>query len=104
MSKQRGAYRSRKVETKKRDDQRRRESSIYHDEDTKKWVSIKGREFKPVPPNRRLYIKTEDIDPDTEAELGEAIEGKSDKFDRYAAARMLVAQAMAKGLIKEADI
>jgi len=101
MSKQRGAYRSRKVETKKRDDQRRRESGIYHDEDTKKWVSLKGREYKPVVPNRRLYIKTEDIDPETEAELGMAIEGKSDNFDRYAAARMIVAQGMAKGLIKE---
>jgi hypothetical protein len=30
-----------------------------------------------------------------------AIEGKSDKFDKYAAARMIVAQAMVKGLIKE---
>jgi hypothetical protein len=101
MNKKRGAYRSRKVETKKRDDQRRKESSIYHDDDAKKWVSLKGREYKPVPQKRRLYIKTEDIDPDTEAELGMAIEGKSDKFDRYAAARMLVAQAMEKGLIKE---
>jgi hypothetical protein len=101
MSKKRGAYRSRKVETKKRDDQRRRESDIYHDEDAKKWVSLKGRQSPPVLPNRRLYIKPEDIDPETEAELGKAIHGKSDKFDRYAAARMIVAQAMAKGLIKE---
>jgi len=104
MSKKRGAYRSRKVETKKRDDQRRRESGIYYEDETKKWVSLKGREFKAVPPNRRLYIKTEDIDPDTEAELGMAIEGKSDKFDKYAAARMIVAQAMSKGLIKEGNI
>lgn len=104
MSKKRGAYRSRKIETKKRDDERRRESGIYYEDETKKWVSLKGREFKAVPPNRRLYIKTEDIDPDTEAELGEAIEGKSDKFDRYAAARMIVAQAMSKGLIKEGNI
>lgn len=104
MNKKRGTYRSRKLETKKRNDERRRESSIYFEDDTKKWVSFKGREYKHVTPNRRLYIKTEDIDPETEAELAMAIEGKSDKFDRYAAARMLVAQAMAKGLIKEGDI
>ena len=101
MSKKRGAYRSRKLETKKRNDERRRESGIYFEDDTKKWVSLKGRECKAVPPNRRLYIKTEDIDPETEEELGMAIEGKSDKFDKYAAARMIVAQAMVKGLIKE---
>lgn len=104
MNKNRGAYRSRKLETKKRNDERRRESGIYYEDDTKKWVSLKGREYKHVIPNRRLYIKTEDIDPETEAELGRAIEGKSDKFDKYAASRMLVAQAMAKGLIKEGDI
>jgi len=101
MNKKRGAYRSRKLETKKRNDERRRESGIYYEDDTKKWVSLKGREYKYVTPNRRLYIKTEDIDPETETELGMAIEGKSDKFDKYAAARMLVAQAMEKGLIKE---
>jgi hypothetical protein len=101
MNKKRGAYRSRKLETKKRNDERRRESGIYYEDDTKKWLSLKGREYKSVTPNRRLYIKTEDIDPETEAELGMAIEGKSDKFDKYAAARMLVAQAMEKGLIKE---
>jgi len=103
MSKKRGAYRSRKLETKKRNDERRRESGIYHDDERKKWVSLKGREYKHVIPNRLLYIKTEDIDPETEAELGKAIEGKSDKFDRYAAARMIVAQAMAKGLIRESE-
>jgi hypothetical protein len=104
MNKKRGVYRSRKLETKKRNDERRRESSIYYEDDTKKWVSLKGREYKHVSPNRRLYIKTEDIDPETEAELGEAIEGKSEKFDKYAAARMIVAQAMSKGLIKEGNI
>jgi hypothetical protein len=66
-------------------------------------VSLKNREYKAVMPKRRLYIKTEDIDPETEAELGMAIEGKSDKFDKYAAARMLVAQAMVKGLIRESE-
>ena len=91
------------METKKRDDERRRESGIYYEEGVKKWVSMKGRERKPVPTNRRLYIKTEDIDPETEAELGKAIEGKSDRFDKYAAARMIVAQAMSKGLIKEGE-
>jgi hypothetical protein len=101
MSKKRGAYRSRKLQTKKRDDERRRESAIYHDDGKHGWVSIKGRDQKPVPPARRLYIKTEDIDPETEAELGNAIEGKSEKFDKYAAARMIVAVAMSKGLIRE---
>jgi hypothetical protein len=105
MSKKRGAYRSRKLQTKKRDDERRRESSgteaFWSFAEKKIWVSIKGREQKPVPPVRRLYIKTEDIDPETEAELGNAIEGKSEKFDKYAAARMIVAVAMSKGLIRE---
>ena len=103
MSKKRGPYRSRKLQTKKRDDERRRESAIYHDDDKPGWVSIKGRQGDPVPPCRRIYIKTEDIDPETEAELGNAIEGKSEKFDRYAAARMLVAVAMSKGLIQEGE-
>jgi len=103
MSKKRGAYRSRKIETKKRDNERRRESGIYYDDESKNWVSLKGREYKPVPPNHRLYIKTEDIDPETEAELGKAIEGKSDIYDKYAAARMLVAQALSKNLIKYGD-
>ena len=89
------------METKKRDDERRRESGIYYEDGVKKWVSLKGREFKPCPTNRRLYLKTEDIDPETEAELGNALDGQSAKFDKYAAARMLVAQAMAKGIIKE---
>lgn len=92
------------METKKRDDERRRESGIYYEDGVKKWVSLKGREHKPFPTNRRIYIKTEDIDPETEAELGKAIEGKSDKFDKYAAARMLVAQAMEKGLVKEGEL
>jgi hypothetical protein len=91
------------METKKRDDERRRESGIYYEDGVKKWVSIKGREHKPVPTNRRLYIKTEDIDPETEAELGNALSGDSDKFDKYAAARMIVAQAMSKGIISEGD-
>lgn len=101
MSKKRGAYRSRKMETKKRDDERRRESGIYYEDGVKRWVSLKGREFKPVPMNRRRYIKTEDIDPETESDLADAIEGKSEKYDKYAAARMIVAQAMSKGVIKE---
>jgi hypothetical protein len=101
MSKKRGAYRSRKLQTKKRDDERRRESAIYHDDEKPGWVSIKGRQGDPVPPCRRLYIKTEDIDPETEAELGNALSGQSEKFDKYAAARMIVAQAMAKGIIRE---
>jgi len=91
------------METKKRDDERRRESGIYYEDGEKKWVSLKGREFKPVPTNRRLYIKTEDIDPETECELGNALSGQSPKFDKYAAARMLVAQAMSKGIIKEGN-
>jgi len=104
MSKRRGAYRSRKRETKKRDDERRRESGIYYEDGVRKWVSIKNRKEITIQPNRRLYIKTEDIDPETEAELGNAIEGKSKRFDRYAAARMIVAQAMAKGIIIEGDV
>lgn len=91
------------METKKRDDERRRESGIYYEEGVKKWVSLRGKERKPVPTNRRIYIKTEDIDPETEMELGIALDGVSDKFDKYAAARMIVAQAMSKGLITEGE-
>jgi len=103
MSKKRGAYRSRHLETKRRDDERRKSDGLafYRGDDPPKWISIKGKQGDPVTPCRRRYIKTEDIDPETEKELGNAIEGKSERFDRYAAARMIVAVAMAKGIISE---
>jgi hypothetical protein len=101
MSKKRGAYRSRKLQTKKRDDERRRESAIYNEDQKPGWVSIKGKQRDPAPPTRRLYIKTEDIDPETEEELGNALSGESNRYDKYAAARMIVAVAMAKGIIRE---
>jgi hypothetical protein len=100
MSKKRGAYRSRKLETKKRDDRRRRESAIYNDDEKAGWVSLKGQD-RPCGKPRSRYIKSYEIDQETELELGKAIEGKSDRFEKYAAARMLVAQAMLKGLIRE---
>ena len=103
MSKKRGVYRSRKLETKRRDNDARKgdDLAFYRDPERTGWVSIRGKQGDALPPCRRLYIKTEDIDPETEAELGNAIEGKSERFDKYAAARMIVAVAMAKGIIRE---
>ena len=42
MSKKRGAYRSRKLETKLRDNDRRRESAIYSEEEKKNMGELEG--------------------------------------------------------------
>lgn len=99
----RGAYRSRRLETKKRDDDRRRESTIYHDEEKKNWTSLKGKQAPPSDRKRTVYIAVEEVDKETEGELERAIGGDSQRVDRYQAARIVVAQAIEKGLIKAND-
>lgn len=103
MSKQRGVYRSRRTETKKRSDDRRRESGIYYEEEKKVWVSLKGKQVPPALKIRPRYLTPTDIDPETKTELVRAVSGDSLMIDRYQAARMIIADAIERGLAKAAD-
>jgi hypothetical protein len=103
MSKKRGAYRSRKLETKLRDNERRRESAIYYEEEKKTWVSLKGKQRPPTEILRTRYVAIDAIDAETQQELTRAVGGGSHRLDRYQAARIIVAQAIERGLITAAD-
>jgi hypothetical protein len=103
MSKKRGSYRSRRTETKKRADDRRRESGIYHEEDKKVWVSLKGKQVPPPLKIRPRYLTPTDIDPETKTELDRAVIGASLMIDRYEASRIIIADAIERGLAKAAD-
>ena len=102
MSKKRGVYRSRRVETKKRDNDRRRESGIYHEEEKKVWVSLKGKQVPPPLKIRPRYLTPTYIDPETKTELERAVSGDSLMLDRYQASRIIVADAIERRLIREA--
>jgi hypothetical protein len=103
MSKKRGVYRSRKLETKRRDNDRRRESAVYYEEEKKTWVSLKGKQRPPTEIIRPRYVSLESIDPETEQELTRAVAGGSHRLDRYQAARIIVAQAIERGLITASE-
>ena len=103
MSKKRGSYRSRRTETKKRADDRRRESGIYHEEEKKVWVSLKGKQVPPPLKIRARYLTPTDIDPETKTELARAVSGDSLLLDRYQASRIIIADAIERGLAKTAD-
>jgi hypothetical protein len=102
MSKKRGSYRSRRTETKKRADDRRRESGIYHEEEKKVWVSLKGKQVPPPLKIRPRYLTPTYIDPETKTELERAVSGDSLMLDRYQAARIIAADAIERRLIREA--
>ena len=103
MSEKRGVYRSRRTETKKRSDDRRRESAIYHEEEKKVWVSLKETQVPPPLKIRPRYLTPTYIDPETKSELIRAVSGGSLMIDRYQAARMIIADAIERGLAKAAD-
>jgi hypothetical protein len=103
MSKKRGVYRSRRTETKKRADDRRRESGIYYEEEKKVWVSLKGKQVPPPLKIRPRYLTPTDIDPETKKELERAVSGSSLMIDRYEASRIIIADAIERGLAKAAD-
>jgi hypothetical protein len=103
MSEKRGSYRSRRTETKKRADERRRESGIYHEEEKKFWVSLKGKQVPPPLKIRPRYLTPTDIDPETKTELERAVSGNSLLLDRYEASRIIIADAIEQGLAKTAD-
>jgi len=87
------------METKKRDDERRRESGIYYEDGEKKWVSLKGRQPLPTSKIRPRYVIIEDVDRDTESELERAVDGRSQRLDRYQAARIIAAKAIEQGIL-----
>lgn len=103
MSKKRGSYRSRRTETKKRSDDRRRESAIYYEEEKTVWVSLKGKQSPPPLKIRPRYLTPTDVDPESKAELMRAVSGESLLLDRYKAARIIIADAIERGLAKQAD-
>jgi hypothetical protein len=103
MSKKRGAYRSRKLETKLRDNDRRRESAIYCEEEKKTWVSLKGKQRPPTEILRTRYVALDTIDAETQQELTRAVGGGSHRLDRYQAARIVVAIAIERGLITASE-
>lgn len=106
MSKKRGVYRMRHIETKRRDNEARKgdDLAFYHDpEKPTGWVSLKGKQQPPENRIRQEYIAVETIDPETQRELVRAVSGGSHKLDRYHAARIIVAQAIERGLIRESD-
>jgi hypothetical protein len=103
MSKKRGVYRSRRTETKKRADDRRGESAIYYEEEKKVWVSLKGKQVPPPLKIRPRYLTPTDIDSGTKTELARAVSGSSLMIDRYEASRIIIADAIERGLAKTAD-
>ena len=103
MSEKRGVYRNRRTETKKRSDDRRRQSAIYHEEEKKVWVSLKGKQVPPPLKIRPRYLTPTYIDAETKSELIRAVSGDSLLIDRYEASRMIIADAIERGLAKAAD-
>ncbi len=103
MSKKRGVYRSRRTETKKRSDDRRRESAIYYEEEKTVWVSLKGKQTPPPLKIRPRYLTPNDVDPESKAELIRAVGGESLRLCRYEAARIIIADAIERGIVKSAD-
>ena len=107
MSKKRGVYRMRHIETKRRDNEARKGDDLDFYRDPEKptgWVSLKGKQQPPENRIRQEYIAVETIDPETQRELVRAVSGGSHKLDRYHAARIIVAQAIERGLIREGDV
>lgn len=103
MSKKRGSYRSRRTETKKREDDRRRESAIYHEEEKKVWVSLKGKQSPPPVRIRPRYLTPTSVDPECKEELMRAVSGGSLRLCRYEAARLIIADAIERGIARSAD-
>jgi hypothetical protein len=73
-------------------------SELYEEGINIKWVKIRWQNQQEVKKYTR-YLKTEDIDKEVEKELLLALDGKSEKYTKYQAARMVVALGLNKGLI-----
>jgi hypothetical protein len=95
----------RHIETKRRDNEARKgdDLAFYREPERTGWVSLKGKQHSPENRIRQEYIAVENIDPETQRELVRAVSGGSHKLDRYHAARIIVAQAIERGLIRESD-
>jgi hypothetical protein len=95
----------RHIETKRRDNEARKgdDLAFYREPERTGWVSLKGKQHAPENRIRQEYIAVENIDPETQRELVRAVSGGSHKLDRYHAARIIVAQAIERGLIRESD-
>jgi hypothetical protein len=64
------------------------------------WKSIKGNQLLTGKMFARMRLDGEEIGHDGRVELEKALEGQSSQIDKYTAARLIVLDAMQRGLIK----
>jgi hypothetical protein len=75
---------------------------MYYEPESKQWISLKSKQLAPSFNRRLRYVAVEEVT-ESDKELARAISGESQRIEKYQAARIVVAQAIEKGLIKAND-